>query len=56
LADVLCGPNSDQIPQAVVAAVRDHFEEAEVAELILVCAQANFNNRVGNAAKKLLGP
>ena len=29
--------------------------EAELAEIVLVCGQANLNNRVGNAAKQLLG-
>ena len=39
------------------ADILDDEERAvlELAELILVAGQANLNNRVGNAAKQLLG-
>ncbi len=39
----------------LIVELRDHYDEAERAELILICGQANLNNRVGNAAKQLLG-
>ena len=39
----------------LVEELRFHFNERELAELILVCGQANLNNRVGNASKQLLG-
>lgn len=55
LADALSGPTHALDP-ALVADLRDHFTEAERAELLLVAGQANLNNRVGNAAKQLLGP
>ncbi len=40
----------------LIAALHEHFDETQLAELILVCGQANLNNRAGNAAKQLLGP
>lgn len=54
LADALCGDSSD-VDESLIENLQDHFVEAELAELILVCGQANLNNRVGNAAKQLLG-
>jgi alkylhydroperoxidase family enzyme len=39
----------------LVGELRFHFNERELGELILVCGQANLNNRAGNAAKQLLG-
>jgi len=39
----------------LVGKLRAHFREDELAELILICGQANLNNRAGNAAKQLLG-
>lgn len=39
----------------LVAELRQHFDEVQLAELILVAGQANLNNRAGNAAKQLLG-
>lgn len=56
LADALSGPDTHSLDEALVAELRGHFEEAELAELILVAGQANLNNRVGNASKQLLGP
>lgn len=55
LADALAGPASHDLDTELVADVREHFSEAELAELILVAGQANLNNRVGNAAKQVLG-
>lgn len=39
----------------LLTTLRGRFTEPELAELILVAGQANLNNRVGNAAKQLLG-
>ena len=47
--------DSAVLDPALTAELREHFNEVERAELILVCAQGNFNNRAGNAAKQLLG-
>ncbi len=46
---------SHAIDAELIAELRSHFNETELAELILVCGQANLNNRAGNAAKQLLG-
>jgi len=54
LADALCGDSSTIDPE-LIATLRTHFTEAELAELVLTCGQANLNNRAGNAAKQLLG-
>lgn len=50
----MCGDTS-QLPAELIEELRFHYTEAELAELILVCGQANLNNRVGNAAKVALG-
>lgn len=55
LADAVCA-DSHTIDPELVAALREVFTELELAELVLVCGHANFNNRAGNAAKQLLGP
>ena len=54
LADAMSGDTSELDPE-LVADLREHFTEAERAELILVAGQANLNNRAGNAAKQVLG-
>lgn len=56
LADALSGDGSDRLDADLVARLRRHYTEEQLAELILVCGQANLNNRAGNAAKQLLGP
>lgn len=55
LADAMCGEHTHELDSDLVADLRSHFGEIEMAELILVCGQANLNNRAGNAAKQLLG-
>lgn len=55
LADALCGDQSHKLDPELVADLREHFREAERAELILVAGQAILNNRVGNAAKQVMG-
>ena len=54
LADAMCGP-THQLDAELVSQLREHHTEVELSELILVCGQANLNNRAGNAAKQLLG-
>ena len=54
LADAMCGDTSE-FADELIAELRFHYSEVEIAELILVCGQANLNNRVGNAAKVMLG-
>jgi len=55
LTDAMCGDRTHTLAPDLIAELREHFVEAELAELILVCGQANLNNRAGNAAKQLLG-
>jgi alkylhydroperoxidase family enzyme len=55
LADAISDDPST-LADGLVAALREHFDETQLAEIILVCGQANLNNRAGNAAKQLLGP
>lgn len=45
-----------ELSDELVVELRAHFDETQLAELIVVCGQANLNNRVGNAAKRALGP
>ena len=54
LADAVSA-DSHEIDAELTAELRELFTELELAELLLVCAHANFNNRAGNAAKQLLG-
>jgi len=54
LADAMSGP-THMIDEDILSDAKAQFSENELAELILVCGQANLNNRVGNAAKQLLG-
>lgn len=51
----MCG-ESDALDADLAQQLQALFSEEELAELILVAGQANLNNRVGNAAKLLLGP
>ena len=53
LADAMCA-ETNALPAELLDELRFHFSEAQRAELILVCGQANLNNRVGNVAKVLL--
>lgn len=55
LADALSGEDNDALDPGLVERLRRDFAEEELAEIILVCGQANLNNRAGNAAKQLLG-
>ena len=51
----MSGDASHALDDALIASLRERFTENERAELLLVCGQANLNNRAGNAAKQLLG-
>lgn len=55
LADAISA-DSSVLADDLIVALREHFDETQLAELILVCGHANLNNRAGNAAKQLLGP
>ena len=55
LADEMSGPSSHELSTTLISGLRAHFDEEQLAELILVGGQANLNNRAGNAAKQLLG-
>jgi len=48
--------DSWQLDSETVSTLRAYFLEEELAEIVLLCGQANLNNRAGNAAKQLLGP
>lgn len=52
---MLCGDAPHAFDADQIKVLRAHFSEVELAEIILVCGQANLNNRAGNAAKQLLG-
>lgn len=54
LADAMCGPTHALSPE-LNSRLRSLYSEDELAELVLICGQANLNNRAGNAAKQLLG-
>lgn len=54
LADAMCADTS-AISDELIEELRFHYGEVERAELLLVCGQANLNNRVGNLAKRVLG-
>ena len=56
LADAMSGVQGEAIDPELITELQSHFEEVALAELLLVCGQANLNNRVGNVAKRLLGP
>lgn len=54
LADAMAGTDSHDLGDGLVAEVRAHYTQIQLAELLLVAGQANLNNRVGNAAKQVL--
>ena len=53
LASLMAGPRQPLEP-SLVTRLRDAFDESQLAELVAVAGEANFNNRVGNAATELL--
>lgn len=53
LATRLCHDAHD-LGAELTARLRAHYDERQLAEIILVAGQANMNNRAGEAAKQLL--
>ena len=53
LATRMCD-DADKLGPELIARVKEHYSDQQIAELILVAGQANMNNRTGNAAKQLL--
>jgi alkylhydroperoxidase family enzyme len=53
LATRMCG-DADKLGAELIGRVKEHYNDQQIAELILVAGQANMNNRSGNAAKQLL--
>ena len=53
LATRMCD-DADNLGAELIARVKEHYDDRQIAELILVAGQANMNNRSGNAAKQLL--
>ena len=53
LATRMCD-DADKLGPELIASVKEHYDDQQIAELILVAGQANMNNRTGNAAKQLL--
>ena len=54
LATRLCH-ESHALDGELIDRLRQHYDDRQLAEIVLVAGQANLNNRVGNAAKRLLG-
>jgi alkylhydroperoxidase family enzyme len=52
LATRLCH-DSHALDAELIGRLGRHFDDRQLAELILIAGQANLNNRVGNAAKQL---
>lgn len=52
LADRLIA-HSDDLGPDLIARLREHYEDQQIAEILLVAGQANMNNRAGEAAKQL---
>ena len=53
LATRMCD-DADKLGPELITRVKEHYNDQQIAELILVAGQANMNNRTGNAAKQLL--
>lgn len=53
LATRMCN-DADNLGEELMARVKEHYDDQQIAEIILVAGQANMNNRTGNAAKQLL--
>lgn len=54
LATAMAGPTATPLVDELIGRLRGHFAEGQLAELLAVAGEANFNNRVGNAAERLL--
>ena len=54
LAGAVAGPAPQKLEAGLIERLRSHFDEIQLAELLAVAGEANFNNRVGNSAVQLL--
>lgn len=52
LATQLCHDSHD-VGDELVERLRQHWSDAQIAELLMVAGQANMNNRVGSAARQI---
>jgi alkylhydroperoxidase family enzyme len=48
--------HSHDVGADLIANVRAHWGDPEIAEILMVAGQANMNNRVGSAARALFRP
>lgn len=44
---------ADDLGAELIGRLREHYEDQQIAEILLVAGQANMNNRAGEAAKQL---
>lgn len=54
LATRLCHDSHD-LGRELIDRLRKHFDDRQLAEIVLVAGQANMNNRAGSAARQLFG-
>ncbi len=54
LADRLIA-HSDDLGNELMGELQAHYDQQQIAELLLVAGQANMNNRAGEAARQLFG-
>jgi alkylhydroperoxidase family enzyme len=52
LADRLIAHSDDLSPE-LMARLRQHYQDVQLAEILLVAGQANMNNRAGEGAMQL---
>ncbi len=52
LADRLIAQSDDLGPE-LMGRLREHYDDQQMAEVLLVAGQANMNNRAGEAARQL---
>jgi len=45
--------HSDDLSPELIARLREHYNDQQIAEVLLVAGQANMNNRAGEGAKQL---
>lgn len=45
--------HADDLGNELIARLREHYTDQQIAEILLVAGQANMNNRAGEAAKQL---
>ncbi len=52
MATQLCHESHD-LPEELIERLHQHWNDAQLAELLMVAGQANMNNRVGSAARQI---